>query len=74
MDKFVPSERNTTINSNGVFANAVEASPFDYNRVSINESAPATNDFNEMMMNAPVMDPNMYETDERTDSFKNAFD
>ena len=25
-------------------------------------------------MNAPVMDPNMYETDERTESFKNAFD
>ena len=25
-------------------------------------------------MSAPVMDPNMYETDQRTDSFKNAFD
>ena len=62
MDDFAPSERVSTVNDNNVFGNPINGSDNLTYRASINESAPP-NDFTNMMMNAPEMDPNMYETD-----------
>jgi len=47
---------------NDPFGNPINGSDNLVYRASINESAPP-NDFTNMMMNAPEMDPNMYETD-----------